>query len=183
VHRLILQVSASRSYLASSLPLLAGVKIFTQGDGRFGVLCCLLVLLVLVPVPAHAASPTEVDIVLVSEIYDLNGWLAMHQEVVSTPTEAMKPVQVSLPGGTGGNRWLRVDRPKFSVQIITHDGSRSAKLGIYGKILAGQAHNALIAFEHAAFEVQAGLVANELEIVYGLNGVVGLFLELHVSRP
>lgn len=160
------------------------MKLFTHGDGRFdGVFFCLLVLLALVPLPAHAAGPTEIDITLVAEIHDLSGWLAMHQEVVSTPSEALKPVQISLPGGTGGNRWLRVDSPKFTVQIVTYDGSRTAKLGIYGKIPAAQAHKSLIAFEHAAFEVQAGLVANELAIVYGLNGVVGLFLELHLSRP
>lgn len=136
-----------------------------------------------IPALATAAPPGEVDIVLVAEVHDLNGWLALHQEVVHTPPEIVKPVQLILPGGTGGDRWLRVDNPKFVVQIMTHSGSRSAKLGIYGKVFAGQARTSLIAFERATFDVQSGAVPNELVIMYGLNTVNGLFLELHLSRP
>ena len=66
---------------------------------------------------------------------------------------------------------------------MTHSGSRSAKLGIDGKVFAGQARTSLIAFERATFDVQSGVVPNDLVIMYGLNTVNGLFLELHLSRP
>ncbi|MGH7312201.1 MAG: hypothetical protein ACREJV_03435 [Candidatus Rokuibacteriota bacterium] len=122
------------------------------------------------------------DIVLVAEVHDLAGWLSVHQEAIGTPPASGKPLRLSLPAGTGGNRWLRVDQPKFAVQIITYDGSRGAKIGISGKILAPEAQNALIGFEHSAVEVQSGTLVNELTILYGLTGVVGRLLELHLSR-
>lgn len=143
---------------------------------------CVLVILALLPAPVGGAPALEMNIVLVAEVHDLSGWLVLHQEVIATPPTSGKPLRLSLPGGTGGNRWLRVDEPKFAVQIITYDGSRAAKVSIFGKIVAAEAQNALIAFEHSALEVQLGTLANELTILYGLNGVIGQLLEIHLSR-
>ena len=41
---------------------------------------------------------------------------------------------------------------------------------------------ALLAW-HAALEIQAGVVGNELGLEYGLSGVVGQLLELYFDRP
>lgn len=131
--------------------------------------------------PATADGP-EVQVAVVAEVQDLTGWLGFHQEVVATAPESAKPLRLSLPGGTGGNRWLRVDEPAFGAQIMAADGSRAVKVGISGKVVGVEAQRSLIQFEQAALEVQAGLVANQLTLVYGLAGVSGRLLELHLTR-
>lgn len=133
--------------------------------------------------PALGAPAAEMDIILAAEIRDLTDWLAFHQEVVSTPPESGKPLLLSLPGDTGGDRWLRVDSPKFLVKIDTADGSRLVKLTITGKLFGAAAQRDLIAFERAAFLVQTGAVANQLSIVYGLTEVAGRLIEIQAFRP
>jgi hypothetical protein len=133
---------------------------------------------------AHAAPAglPDVDITLVAEIPDTAGWLAMHQEAIGSAS-AGKPLRLGLPVGTGGTRWLRVDEPKFSVAILAASGQRVVKLGVTGKLPAGEALGALVLFEHAAIEVQAGIVPNELNLIYGLSSVSARLLELYFSRP
>lgn len=132
--------------------------------------------------PAAAGAGPEVQVAVVDEVQDLTGWLGFHQEVVATAPESAKPLRLSLPGGTGGNRWLRADEPAFGAQIMAADGSRAVKVGISGKVVGAEAQQSLILFEQAALEVQAGLVANQLTLVYGLAGVSGRLLELHLTR-
>lgn len=130
-------------------------------------------------VAAQNALP-DVDVVVVAEVLDSLSWLALHQEVLATPRDSSKPLRVSLPAGTGGNRWMRVDHPKFSVQIVS--GSGAVKVGISGKIPGPDALGNLVEFEQAALQVQAGAVHNELTLVYGLVGVNGRLLELYLGR-
>ncbi|MGH9896879.1 MAG: hypothetical protein ACREA0_33745, partial [bacterium] len=130
----------------------------------------------------QAAFP-DVDIILIAEVHDSTGWLQIHQEVLGTPPDSSRPLNVTLPARTGGRRGLRVERPKFSVEIITHVGRSLLKIGVTGKVSAHEALGGLTPFEQAALEVQAGLVHNELSMVYGLSTVTGHLLELYLGRP
>ena len=38
-------------------------------------------------------------------------------------------------------------------------------------------------FQRAAMEIQAGVIANEIGLGYGLSGVGGRLLELYFDRP
>jgi hypothetical protein len=82
-----------------------------------------------------------------------------------------------------GDRWLRLEQPAFGAQIKAADGSRAVRVGISGRVVGAEAQDSLILFEQAALEVQAGLVANRLTLVYGLAGVSGRLLEPHLTRP
>ncbi len=62
-------------------------------------------------------------------------------------------------------------------------GRRLVKLAVTGKLAGGDALSGLVPFEHAAIEVQAGALPNELSLVYGLTSVSGRLLELYFSRP
>jgi hypothetical protein len=138
-----------------------------------------------VAVPRAAAAPValpDVGVTVVAEVPDTTGWLALHQEAIGS-AGAGQALRLGLPAGTGGTRWLRVDDPKFSVAILAGGGQRVVKLGVTGKLAAGEALSSLVLFEHAAIEVQAGAVPNELTLIYGLSTVTGRLLELYFSRP
>lgn len=132
---------------------------------------------------AESQSFPDVDITLVAEVYDSAGWLTLHREVLGTPPNSTKALMLTLPAGTGGNRSLRVDRPKFAVEIVTWHGRSLLKVSVTGKVSAHEALGGLTPFEQAALEVQAGLVQNELMMAYGLTTVPGYLLELYLGRP
>lgn len=155
--------------------------------GARGLAAALAVVLAAVVLTGEAWSQTaafpDVDIILVAQVYDSAGWLQLHREVLGTPPDSAKPLNVTLPAGTGGSRSLKVDRPKFSIEIITSHGRSLLKIGVTGKVSAHEALGRLTPFEQAALEVQAGLVQNELMMAYGLSAVIGHLLELYLGRP
>ena len=163
----------------------------TSGYGRRigarGLIALLLAALAVVTLPATTAesqtSFPDVDIFLVAEVYDSVSWLGLHREVLGTPQDSPKVLSLTLPAGTGGNRSLRVDKPKFSVEIIAYAGRRLLKIGVTGKIPASEALRRLPDFEQAALDVQAGVVQNNLLMGYGLSTVTGDFLEMYLGRP
>lgn len=145
-------------------------------------LAALGLLLAAGPAAAAQASLPDVDVMLVAEIPDTESWLAMHQEAIGT-AGSTKPLRLGLPAGVGGTRWLRVDEPKFSVAIVPTGGRRLVKLAVTGRLAGSDALSGLVPFEHAAIEVQAGALPNELSLIYGLTVVSGRLLELYFSRP
>lgn len=164
----------------------AGRTTGQPGRRSYSLVAALTAALVAVVLTSEAGSQTafpDVDIILVAEVYDSAGWLQLHREVLGTPPDSPKPLNVTLPAGTGGGRSLRVEQPKFSVEIITYHGRSLLKIGVAGKISAHEALGRLTPFEQAALEVQAGLVQNQLLMVYGLTTVSGHLLELYLGRP
>jgi hypothetical protein len=148
--------------------------------GLLGMVAAIVAML-----PTTVASQTrlpDVDVVVVAEVYDSIGWLELHREVLGTPPESAKLLSLTLPAGTGGSRSLRVDKPKFSVEIITYAGRSLVKIAISGKVSAAEAFERLPDFEHAALEIQAGVVQNQLLMVYGLSTVTGHLLDVYLYR-
>jgi hypothetical protein len=133
--------------------------------------------------PAHGAETVDVDVVLVAEIQDIGGWLTLHQEVLAAVTETSRVLVVALPARTGGNRSINLERPKFTASMGFGAGSSTVKVTIAGKVNRAAALRVVTPFQHAAFEAQTGAVSNQLSLSYGLSGVVGSLLELHISRP
>lgn len=125
----------------------------------------------------------DVDIVLIVEISDVNGWAALHQEHLGTADGVGKPLRVALPAGTGGNRGITIEQPKLTVSIVAPDPRRVVKIGVTGRIRAAEALASLTNFELAALEVQAGSTPNNLTILYGLSAINAQLLELHLGRP
>jgi hypothetical protein len=132
-----------------------------------------------------AAQPTftDIDVILIAEVADRAGWLGLHQEVLSTPGNSARSLRVSLPAGTGGNRSVNIEQPKFLVTVLPTLRHGPVKVTVTGKVLAAEALAVLTPFEHAALEVQAGAIENELTLLYGLSSVVGRLIELHLQRP
>lgn len=147
-----------------------------------GLLAGLVVLLVTGGTAAQRAFP-DVDIALVADFADSQGWLELHQEILGTSGDSPRGLQVSLPAGTGGSRSLTIEQPKFAVAISTWRGRWPVRVTITGRVAAVEAMSLLTPFQHAALEVQTGVVQNELTLVYSLSGVVGQLLELHLGRP
>lgn len=135
--------------------------------------------------PARALAapvPADVDAMLVVEIEDVAGWLALHQEVLGA-TETARPLMVALPARTGGDRIIALERPKFTVSLVIGQATPAVKIAIAGKIRGSDALTIVTPFQHAAMEVQARIVPNHITLVYGLSAVIGRLLELHISRP
>jgi hypothetical protein len=125
----------------------------------------------------------DVDVVLIAEVQDTAGWLALHQEVLSTPAGSTKVLRATLPARTGGSRSVDIEQPRFTVGLVTTDGKAQVKVTIAGKLPPSLALAVVTPFQQAAMEIQAGLVVNEISLVYGLSGVAGRLLELYFDRP
>src|SRR5687767_3262935 len=110
----------------------------TTGYGRpigtRGLIVMLFAAVAAVMLPTAAAesqtSFPDVDIYLIAEGYDSVSWLGLRREVLGTPQDSPKVLTLTLPAGTGGNRSLRVDKPKFFVEIIAYAGRRLLKIGV-----------------------------------------------------
>jgi hypothetical protein len=116
-------------------------------------------------VAAPAALP-YVDVVLIAEVYDASGWVALHQEVLATPSGSTKDLHATLPARTGGGRAITIEQPKFTVALVVTGGKSLVKVTVTGKM-----------------EIQSGSVVNELHLTYGLTNVSGQLLELYFDRP
>jgi hypothetical protein len=134
--------------------------------------------------PAHATPGLpDVDVVLFAEVRDTTGWLTLHQEVLSTATTSTKVLRVTLPARTGGSRSIDIRQPRFTVGLLTTDGRAQVKVTVAGKVSSSLALTVVTPFQQAAMEIQAGRVANEIHLAYGLSVVAGSLLELYFDRP
>jgi hypothetical protein len=133
-------------------------------------------------VAAPAALP-YVDVVLIAEVYDASGWVALHQEVLATPSGSTKDLHATLPARTGGGRAITIEQPKFTVALVVTGGKSLVKVTVTGKIAPGLALVLVAPFQQAAMEIQSGSVVNELHLTYGLTNVSGQLLELYFDRP
>lgn len=142
------------------------------------------VLLSSAPAPSAAAPGLPaVDVVLLAEVQDTAGWLALHQEVLSTTPGSAKALRATLPARTGGSRSIDIEQPRFTVGVVTGDGRAQVKVTVAGKLSPALALGVVVPFQRAAMEIQAGLVANEIGLAYGLSAVAGQLLELYFDRP
>jgi hypothetical protein len=133
--------------------------------------------------PAPAATFPAVDVVVVAEVYDMANWLALHQEVLATPAGSAKVLRVTLPARTGGSRTIDIEQPRITVGLVATNGKAQVKVTASGKIPPSMALALVTPFQHAAMEIQAGVVSNEVGLAYGLSTVVGRLLELYFDRP
>ena len=129
----------------------------------------------------HNALPA-IDITLVVRVRDVNGWLALQNEVLGRVPDARVPLACSLNAGTGGRRTLMIYEPRLATEMLLTAGTPSMKIGVMGKMAAAEALRSLAVFQQAASEIQAGLVENRGTLVYGLFSVDAQLIELHISR-
>jgi hypothetical protein len=150
-------------------------------------LVMMLTLLLGAPGPccAEAAAPglPYVDVILIAEVYDAAGWVALHQEVLATPAGSTKDLHATLPARTGGGRAITIEQPKFTVAIVVSGGKSLARVTVTGKIAPALALVLVAPFEQAAMDIQSGGVTNELHLTYGLTNVAGRLLEVYFDRP
>jgi hypothetical protein len=149
-----------------------------------GVLLAICALLTSAPRLGRAAAGLpDVDVVLIADVQDPAGWLALHQEVLSTSASSTKVLRATVPARPGGSRTIDIEQPRFTVGLITTDGKAQVKVTVAGKLSPSLALAVVTPFQRAAMEIQAGLVANDVSLAYGLSGVSGRLLELYFNRP
>ena len=134
-------------------------------------------------VAAAPAGLPYVDVVLIAEVYDATAWVALHQEVLATPTGSSKDLQATVPARTGGGRTITIEQPKFGVALVVTGGKSLARVTVTGKIAPSLALVLVAPFQQAAMEIQSGAVVNELHLTYGLTNVAGSLLEVYFDRP
>lgn len=147
------------------------------------LLVCAFLILATGPGEAAPAAFPDVDVVLIAEVQDAPGWLALHQEVLATPGGSSKVLRATLPARTGGSRSIDVQAPRFTVGLVTAGGKAQVKLTVSGRLSPALALAVVTPFQQAAMEIQAGAVVNEVGLAYGLSSVAGRLLELYFDRP
>lgn len=120
----------------------------------------------------------DMDVVLVLEIADAAGWIALQEEALVTPPPGAKPLEVSVAATTGGRRSITLGQPNFEVAIIR--GLPAFKVTVRAKLTASAAIGTLGPFEYALTE-KAGDA--EVGLLYGLSTVTARLLEVYVTRP
>ena len=169
----------TRGYGTNHTGSVVGV-LFTFNRFRFCNAVAVIVLLVLAPVIAIAGeSPSGLDMILIVEVRDTAGWVALHEEVLRTADPTSKPLAVSV-ARNNPRRAITVREPRFTVSIMK--GLRSFTVTVTGKVTGGEADRGLVAFEHAVVENQGG-TESELELSYGLSTVPAQVIEMHFTRP
>jgi hypothetical protein len=140
--------------------------------------CVIALLLAGTPAPASAQSRlADVGVVLIAEIRDTAGWVALHDQVLRTAGQATNPVGVSVPG-TSPRRSITLNEPRFTVSFLK--GSRALMVTLTGKVAGGETVAALGGFQEAVLRSQAS--EGELELTYGLGSVTAYIIELHLTR-
>jgi hypothetical protein len=124
----------------------------------------------------------DVDLALVLEVHDAEGWLTMYDEVLSTSGQASRSLGLTLPGGTATNRYLTLNNPKFRVSLLA--GTRTFNVVVSGKVGGVEALRGLGPFEQAIMDLRSGQsAADEVTLLYGLSSVGAHVIQLDVSRP
>jgi hypothetical protein len=140
-----------------------------------------VVLMSVASVTAQTALP-DIDVALVLDVHDVNSWLALHDEVLSTARESSRPLGLSMTGNSGTNRYLTINSPKFRVTLIA--GSPVFRVVVSGKVPGIDGLRGLTPFERLIVEAQPNAaVQDEITLVYGLSSVGAHIVELDISRP
>ena len=132
------------------------------------------------------AAPTgfpDVDVVLIAEVQDAPGWLALHHEVLSTPPGPPRCCVPRCRRVPAGAARIDIEQPRVTVGLVTTDGKAQVKVTVAGQLSPALALAMVTPFQQAAMEIQAGAVVNEIGLAYGLSGVAGRLLELYFDRP
>lgn len=149
---------------------------------RLATVIALIMSLVLTSTGAAAQQALpDVDVTLVVEVSDPTGWRVFHAEVLGTPRQAPKRLDVSITAGTGGSRGITVQQPKFTVSLVK--GAPMFQVVVTGKIAGADALGTLGAFEQAVHENHGQPGEALVGLYYGLVSVGADLIEMHVSRP
>ena len=133
------------------------------------------------PWPVAAQAPTDVTVTLVVEVFDSDAWLGFQDSLLATPSDAPKPLTVTVPAKTGGMKSIVLNSAKFESK--THPNGKSVKVVIvvWGKMSGVPALLTLGLFQQAVFEMQAGAIENDVALAYGVFGVNGQLTEVKVA--
>jgi hypothetical protein len=169
----------TRAYETNHTGSVVGVGSPSNGF-RVCSVVAVIALFVLAPVIATAGeNPSGLDVILIVEVRDTAGWIALHDEVLRTADPTSKPLAVSV-ARNNPRRAITVREPRFTVSIMK--GLRSFTVTVTGKVTGGEADRGLTAFEHAVVENQGG-TESDLELSYGLSTVPAQVIEMHLTRP
>ncbi len=154
----------------------------------FIVTCLTILLLVASPPgsatqPVSAQTPGEVKVKLVAEISDSDAWLAFRESLLAVPTDTSRVATITVQGQTGGTKSIVLTAVKFESETLSNERAIKIVVTISGKMAGVPALRTLEVFEQAVFQMQAGLIANEVAMTYGVSGVSGRLTKIKVTAP
>jgi hypothetical protein len=140
--------------------------------------CVMAVLLAgtLAPAAAQSRLP-DAGVVLIVEIRDTAGWLAVYDQVLRTAGQGNHAVGVSVPG-TSPRRSVTLTEPRFTVNFVK--SSEALTITVTGKVAGRDTVAALGGFQEAVLTSHGS--DGELELSYGLASVAAYLIELYLSR-
>ena len=147
----------------------------------FGLVVLIGVMMAPATSVAQAPRIPELDVIIILEVRDMAGWLALQEEVFGATANATKVLQLAVTAGSGETRSVAIVQPKFTVSLVK--GAQLFKVTVTGKIPGGAGFAGLGAFEYGVLEGQMRPRDNLVGLFYGLSSVAADPLELHVSRP
>jgi hypothetical protein len=133
------------------------------------------------PAVAQASPGGDVNIILILEIADAAGWVALHDGALVTPEPGSRPLGVTVAARTGSSRSIWIAQPRFEVAMFK--GIAAFKVTVHGKMGISEAVGTLGAFQHALLEQQGAPGDGAVGLQYGLTTVEARMLEMYVTRP
>ncbi len=147
------------------------------------ILSALTVLLCVADLPASAQAPGEVKVKLGIEISDSDSWLAFRESVLAIPVDTARVATITVAAQTGGSKSIVLDSVKLESKASMKERATKILVIISGKMAGVPALRTLEAFEQAFFQMQAGAIANDVAMAYGMFGVIGRLTDIKVSAP
>ena len=142
-----------------------------------------LVLLTFVTLARAQSTLPDVDFLLMVDLSVTDDWVRFQDEVISTPRNSARPVFITVVARRGESRSITVDEPHFTAEISTPASYDLVKVTVAGKVTSARTPGALTPFQQAIFDIQAGVIDNQLMLTYGPAVLKARFSYLKLNAP
>ena len=109
-----------------------------------------------------AQQPIDLLVKLVVEISDTDNWLAFRESLLAPSTDMPTVATVTVPAQTGGAKSIVLNSVRLKSKAVPNGQSRQVLVTISGTMTGLPALRTLDVFEQAVFQMQAGLVPNDV---------------------
>jgi hypothetical protein len=147
----------------------------------------ILLLVAGLPSPAtlsvSAQTPPDVKVKLTMMISDSDTWLAFRERLFAVPADTSRVATVTVGAATGGSRSIVLNSVKLQSTAAVTERATKLFATISGKMAGVPALRTLEVFERSFFQMQAGLIPNDVAMTYGTVEVIGQLTEVKVMSP
>jgi hypothetical protein len=131
---------------------------------------------------AAVTALPPVGLVLTCDVIEADGWFEMHQEILDTPPESQKALQVTIPTAGRASRAIILMAPRFSTTIRRTGDSVLVRLLVKGKVPGEYAQQMLLPFVNSFVERRPESDPRVVVLQYGLAELTATLIELKLEE-